>query len=567
MAVIVTFSAGGAGVQHALAFDDDMIVFGDVELYSTDQSVITTNGGADITIGPNASILTFSEFGTRAAISLGESGVGGDSLKIASGALISAGNIGVQSFESITQVINRGDILANYHGVDLLGRQSSVTNFGTISGGNGIGVRVWGDGEIRNYGDVDAGLFALVLRDGDGLIYNAGTALGGTAAYLGGSGADEGPNRLINTGVLSGDKYGVYATSESAIITNTGTITSANPDLATVRMIDFLGEETFHMTNSGDILSAGFVFDGGNGVDTIINTGQMVGRMQLNAGDDIYRGQNGEVVGAIYGGDGDELVTTGAADNTIYGDQGNDTLTSNGGDDVLFGGLNDDRLRAGDGDDRVYGGEGADIMRGGDGADLLDGDTDSDLIYGGRGNDEIYAGSSADVVTAGDGDDTVDGGSSADMIRGGNGADDLSGGTGNDTVYGGAGNDKISGGNNTDHLKGGAGDDQLIGGSGGDTLNGGRDDDSLKGNGGADVFVFNRKAGDDVIVDFENGVDQIDLTAFGLRPADYAAIVQPAVSNPGGGAAFIDLAPLGGEGSILIEGLTFGNVDATDFIL
>ncbi|WP_420010631.1 M10 family metallopeptidase C-terminal domain-containing protein [Tateyamaria sp.] len=52
--------------------------------------------------------------------------------------------------------------------------------------------------------------------------------------------------------------------------------------------------------------------------------------------------------------------------------------------------------------------------------------------------------------------------------------------------------------------KGGVGADILVGGSGNDTLTGGA---------GADVFVFDREAGFDTVIDFEVGTDKIDLSA------------------------------------------------------
>ncbi|MCG7522233.1 DUF4214 domain-containing protein [Ruegeria sp. Ofav3-42] len=57
-------------------------------------------------------------------------------------------------------------------------------------------------------------------------------------------------------------------------------------------------------------------------------------------------------------------------------------------------------------------------------------------------------------------------------------------------------------------------DDTLIGGEGNDTLHGGVGDDVLSGGVGADTFVFNAvdQTGNDTIEDFEDGVDQIDLS-------------------------------------------------------
>jgi len=114
---------------------------------------------------------------------------------------------------------------------------------------------------------------------------------------------------------------------------------------------------------------------------------------------------------------------------------------------------------------------------------------------------------------------------------------------------------------------GGQGDDTLGGGNGFDTLHGGRGDDQLSGGAASDTFVLKRRSDDDVITDFQNGMDVVDLTAFGLRPAQFAAVVAPALNDAGGGATFLDLTQLGGNGSVLIQGLAFAQAGASDFVL
>ena len=64
-------------------------------------------------------------------------------------------------------------------------------------------------------------------------------------------------------------------------------------------------------------------------------------------------------------------------------------------------------------------------------------------------------------------------------------------------------------------LNGQAGDDTLNGEGGNDTLIGGLGNDILIGGAGADTFIFNDGDGTDTIVDFEAGVDSIDLRDFG----------------------------------------------------
>jgi Ca2+-binding RTX toxin-like protein len=89
--------------------------------------------------------------------------------------------------------------------------------------------------------------------------------------------------------------------------------------------------------------------------------------------------------------------------------------------------------------------------------------------------------------------------------------DTLTGADGNDTLVGKGDNDRLFGNGGNDSLKGGVGDDRLFGGAGNDILNGGRGRDSLVGGDGNDIFVIARNQGPDVIRDYQDGQDKIDL--------------------------------------------------------
>ncbi|MEC9196735.1 MAG: calcium-binding protein [Pseudomonadota bacterium] len=81
-----------------------------------------------------------------------------------------------------------------------------------------------------------------------------------------------------------------------------------------------------------------------------------------------------------------------------------------------------------------------------------------------------------------------------DRLAGTEQNDKLQGYAGNDTIFGAEGRDTISGGDGDDRIEGGLGFDELTGGL------------------GADRFVFADYAGADVILDFEVGVDLLELT-------------------------------------------------------
>ena len=108
---------------------------------------------------------------------------------------------------------------------------------------------------------------------------------------------------------------------------------------------------------------------------------------------------------------------------------------------------------------------------------------------------KITGNKKANNITGSTQDDFIDGAAGADVIYGGAGADTLYGNAGNDKLYGDAGNDSLSGGAGADTLEGGAGSDKLTGGD------------------GADIFVYNNGDGADVITDYEEGVDKIQIAS------------------------------------------------------
>ena len=89
-------------------------------------------------------------------------------------------------------------------------------------------------------------------------------------------------------------------------------------------------------------------------------------------------------------------------------------------------------------------------------------------------------------------------------------ADTLTGSSGDDQVYGFDGDDVLSGDAGADFLHGGNGDDILIGGLGDDVFFGGT---------GSDIIRYVRATGfagfSDVAIDFESGVDRIDVSDMG----------------------------------------------------
>ncbi len=169
------------------------------------------------------------------------------------------------------------------------------------------------------------------------------------------------------------------------------------------------------------------------------------------------------------------------------------TAVATASDDILVGTVGDDIIRGLGGDDTINAGQGNDIVRGSRG---------DDQVRGNGGDDTLIGNGGADNVRGGGGDDLVNGNGGADVLRGNGGADIINGGGGADIIRGGGGADTINGGGGADDIFGNGGADILTGRGGNDTLT---------GNGGADIFQFRTSDRADVIRDFRQGQDIIEI--------------------------------------------------------
>ncbi|MCK5424893.1 MAG: hypothetical protein KAI89_05940, partial [Emcibacter sp.] len=96
-------------------------------------------------------------------------------------------------------------------------------------------------------------------------------------------------------------------------------------------------------------------------------------------------------------------------------------------------------------------------------------------------------------------------------------------------------------------LNGGNGDDVLVSGATNDTMTGGLGDD---------VFVFDNNWGDDIITDYEDGIDLIDFSDSGLVFADLT------ITDVGGDTLIED----GSGNSITLTGIAATDITTDDFI-
>ncbi|MEO1134966.1 MAG: M10 family metallopeptidase C-terminal domain-containing protein, partial [Cyanobacteria bacterium J06639_1] len=106
------------------------------------------------------------------------------------------------------------------------------------------------------------------------------------------------------------------------------------------------------------------------------------------------------------------------------------------------------------------------------------------------------------------------------------------------------------------------GDDILIGGRDRNVLSGGAGDDTLTGGLGVDTFVYAPDAlGADVITDFTDGEDLLDVSAFSFGVADLQAVIGGAQQI--GAATLLTFAP---DNTALLQDVQVAQIDAADFI-
>lgn len=278
------------------------------------------------------------------------------------------------------------------------------------------------------------------------------------------------------------------------------------------------GDDTYTVNTTTDtIIELAGV---GSGIDTVASS--VTYTLGLNL-------ENLTLTGTAPNGTGNNVgnvITGNASNNILTGLGGDDTLIAGGGTDTLRGGLNNDTY--------VISNLPVTIT------ELLNQGTDtveSPVTYTLLANVENL---------------TLTGG---DAINGtGNGlANILTGNSNNNTLNGGAGLDTLNGGDGNDTLNGAAGIDILNGDNGADTLIGGPSADTLIGGAGADIFDYlaavghSNPANRDTIMDFETGIDTIDLSAIDANvlaafPGNQAFIFIGSDAFSGGGQLRYDSA-------------------------
>ena len=433
-------------------------------------------------------------------------------------------------------------------------------------------------------GDGDDRLFGLggddLMTGGDGVdAYNGGGGVD-TASY-GSSGVGVGA-RLDGGASWAGAAGETFVAVENLIGSRFGDVLigSAADNL----LLGGAGDDRLFGLGGDDTLEGGAgadTLDGGAGRDAASYARAVSGggaRLDGGAGWGMAAGDVHGGVEDLIGSDFADALIGSAGANALSGGAGDDRLFGLGGDDTLEGGAGADTLDGGAGRDRAsYAGAatgGGARLDGAPGWGMAAGDVHV-------GIEDLHGSAFVDVLVGDEGANLLAGGAAGDRLFGLAGDDTLLGGAGPDRLNGGAGSDtasyadaagglgaRLDGGPNwaaaagdaflsIENLEGSAFADVLIGGVGANRLTGGAGNDRLYGLALNDRFAFAGAGfGDDVIEDFEDGVDLIDFSDH----AGAAGLGDLAISGVGSDA----LIALGGD-SILLRNVDPAALTAADF--
>jgi Ca2+-binding RTX toxin-like protein len=331
------------------------------------------------------------------------------------------------------------------------------------------------------------------------------------------------------------------------------------------------------------------LLNGGAGIDTAsYEDSNAAVTVSLASGSGQGGTAQGDVLSSIenlYGSSYDDTLLGNSGANTLSGGAGHDTLKGGGGADVLDGGLGNDWIEIDSASDTAMGGEGVDRLSMntsvGMSVNLKSGMMDVNPYaspetyqsggwhHGGGGGYYYYYGPFSTLgpypQTPGNqpnasGFEDAQGSAYNDKIVGSDTANNLWGMDGNDILMGLAGNDVIIGGTGKDYIFAGTGVDTVTGGTSADRFIWKYLDESVVASGKPQ----------DVITDFEQHVDKIDLSALDIALGDLLVKDSQAVNGSNYSYVGIDTNHNGGfdqgEFAIAVQMAPGARLNADDFL-
>lgn len=302
------------------------------------------------------------------------------------------------------------------------------------------------------------------------------------------------------------------------------------------------GDDIYVVGDPGDVISEST----GEGTDTVLTKADFTLPSEVEA----LFAISGAKGLSLTGNTQSNVITGANGDDNLGGKNGNDTLTGRGGDDSIDSGSGDDEINGWGGNDTLIGGDGDDLIRGADGDDFLSGGNGSDRLWSMNGND---------TLDGGDGDDAF-------YVRNSSATVVEASGGGRDVIYttvdfkAGIGQEieviRAATDTNID-ITGNAFDNYLKGGAGANGIDGGRGNDLLFGGAGSDEFRFGTNWGFDIIQDFVDGADVLNMTGSGVT-----ALSQLTISQNGQDT---QIEAASGD-TIVLQKTTATSISANDFV-
>jgi Ca2+-binding RTX toxin-like protein len=274
-----------------------------------------------------------------------------------------------------------------------------------LAQGNGTAIGVAANANVEGY-------FGIMLSGSNQRIVNGGVIHGGDdmgyGVYMRG---DKG-STVVNSGSIAADTAvflfaGINQSMPDGetVLNNSGTIYGLDTGVET----HSAAGEYLKLVNSGTLKGEELAYSGDIGSDRITNSGTIAGDVVLAGGNDYFLNKGGKLIGNLYGGDGDDTLTTTSSSlrmiesanrgyDTVYS-SANYALNANVEQLLLTGGRNIN----GDGNEMgntLDGNSAANRLRGFSGSDTLWGHAGKDVLIGG-GNGDIF------VFSEGDGRDRI----------------------------------------------------------------------------------------------------------------------------------------------------------------
>lgn len=268
----------------------------------------------------------------------------GSSINNQTGGVISSSWRGVElsSAAGSATITNAGSISAVLQGI-LSFATNNVTNTGGISASAGQGVYLNAGGSLTNSGTITGGNHAFIGQGMSTVTNQLGGVMTGTtynAVYTNGVGSV-----ISNAGLMNGGNAGVYTDGANTSLTNTGTIRVTGTTAPTVISGVYMAGAGSSVTNAGTIESTltdgrGVFLSGGTGTITNQSGGVISGNgagaaiiltgtdytLDLQSGSTV----NGVIDASLSGGH-NVLTVAGAANGGYVGGTGADDVTLMGG--------------------------------------------------------------------------------------------------------------------------------------------------------------------------------------------------------------------------------------------